>query len=165
MSNVSLTSLQLSETSTLQRLLQLYYFESTNWSKEEIGNDGLYEGCTASDLETYVDSEDGKAKLIWADGRLAGFVLMDKVELEEMPIWELADFFILPKYRGAWIALEAVRQIFAEFDQPVAASTFKKNESAFRFFKAVEKRLELRSVREFEEEETSAFYTFVVNEK
>ena len=164
MSNVRLTNLQLSETGTLQRLLQLYYFESSNWSKEDIGSDGLYEGCTAVDLEMYVDSDEAKAQLIWVDQTLAGFVLLDKVELEAKPIWELADFFILPKYRGAWIALEAVRQIFVDVNQPMTASTFKKNQAAFRFFKAVEKRLELVSVREFKEEESSPFFTYIVNE-
>lgn len=165
MANVRLSNLEMSQTTTLQRLLQLYYFESTSWSKEEIGRDGLYEGCTAADLEMYIDSDEGRAQLIWAEDMLAGFVLLDKVELEGNTMWELADFFILPKYRGGWIALEAVTQIFAEVNQPMTASTFKQNESALRFFKAVKKRLRLDSVREFEEEASSPFYTFIVHEK
>ena len=94
---------------------------------------------------------------------MAGFVLLDRVELEERSIWELADFFILPKYRGGWIPLEAVRQIINETEQPMAASTFKENELAFRFFKAVAKRVQLDSVRELVEEDSSPFYTFIFN--
>lgn len=163
MPKVSLTNLKLSETVVLQRLLQLYYFESTSWSKEDICSNGLYDGCTASDLELYIDSEDAKAHLIWIGDVLVGFVLLDRIELEERAIWELADFFVLPKYRGGWIALQAVRQIFAKFDQPIVASTFKENELALRFFKAVFKRMQLNSVRELIEE-GSPFYTFIVNE-
>jgi len=163
MPKVSLTKLKLSETTVLQRLLQLYYFESTSWSKEDICSDGLYDGCTASDLELYVDAENARAHLIWLGEILVGFVLLDRIELEDRPIWELADFFVLPKYRGGWIALEAVRQIFAQVDQPMAASTFKENELALRFFKAVSKRMQLHTVRELIEE-NSPFYTFIVNE-
>lgn len=163
MPKVRLTNLKLSETMVLQRLLQLYYFESTNWSKEDICSNGRYDGCTASDLEMYVDSKEAKAHLIWVGEILVGFVLLDRIELEDRPIWELADFFILPKYRGGWIALEAVRHIFNEVDQPMAASTFKENELALRFFKAVSKRIQLNSVRELIEED-SPFYTFIVNE-
>lgn len=65
MSNVSLINLKTSDTTTLQRLLQFYYFDSTPWSKEDIGIDGLYDGSTASDLESYVNSQEAKAYLIW----------------------------------------------------------------------------------------------------
>jgi len=164
MPKVSLTKLKLSDTMVLQRLLQLYYFESTSWSKEDICGNGLYDGCMASDLELYVDSEDAKAHLIWVGEFLVGFVLLDRIELEECPIWELADFFILPKYRGGWVALEAVRQILIDVNQPMAASTFKENKLALRFFKAVKKRVKLNSVRELIEEDASPFYTFIVNE-
>lgn len=163
MSKVSLTKLKLSETMVLQRLLQLYYFESTNWSKEDICNDGLYDGCTASYLELYVNSEAAKAYLIWVGDTLVGFVLLDWIELEARMIWEFADFFVLPKYRGGWIALEAVRQVFVEVAQPMAASTFKENALALRFFKAVSKRMQLTSMRELIEVD-SPFYTFIVNE-
>lgn len=164
MSKVSLTNLKISETTILQRLLQLYYFESTVWSKEEICSDGLYDGCTASDLEVYVDSANDKAYLIKVGETLAGFVLLEKITLEENPIWELADFFILPKYRGGWIALDAVRQIFALVGQPMAVSTFKENKLALRFFNAVAKRVQLESVRELTGDDKSPFYTFIVNE-
>lgn len=163
MPKVSLTNLKQSETMVLQRLLQLYYFESTSWSKEDICSNGLYDGCTASDLELYIDSEDATAHLIWVGDILVGFVLLERIELQECPIWELADFFVLPKYRGGWIALEVVRQIFAKIDQPMTASTFKENASALRFFKAVYKRIPLNSVRELIEAD-SPFYTFIVNE-
>lgn len=164
MLSVELRGLQTYETQALQRLLQFYYFESSEWSNEEIGSDGLYDGLTAADLQQYIDSNNGNAQLIRIDGILAGFVILDKIELEGRLLWELADFFILPKYRGGWIALEAVRQVFAEFEQPMAASTFKHNKRALRFFKAVAKRANLTSVREFQEPECSAFHTFIVNE-
>lgn len=164
MSNVSLINLKISDTTTLQRLLQLYYFDSTSWSKEDIGIDALYDGSTASDLESYVNSQEAKAYLIWVNKVLVGFVLLDRVEVEERSIWELADLFILPKYRGGWIALEVVRQIFEQISTPILVATFKENELALRFFKAVSRRLQLNSVRELIEDETTPFYTFIINE-
>lgn len=165
MSRVKLTPLKMTETAVLQRLLQLYYFEATSWSKEDICSDGLYDGCTATDLEDYVNSAAEKAFLFWVDEKLAGFVLLEIITLEQHPIWELADFFILPKYRGGWIALDAVRQIFALVGQPMAASTFKENKTALRFFKAVSKKIQLSSVRQLTEDESSPFFTFIINEQ
>ena len=164
MATVNLTKLKLSETEVLQRLLQLYYFESTHWSKEDICVNGLYDGCTAADLALYVDSATAKAYLVWLNEVLVGFVLLDWIELEQRSVWELADFFILPKYRGGWIALEVVRQIMAQVGRPMAASTFKENKLALRFFTAVSKRIQLDSMREVAEDEASPFYTFIVNE-
>ncbi|PTA50148.1 hypothetical protein C9I43_06340 [Shewanella morhuae] len=57
---------------TQQRLLQFYYFDSKFWSKEDIGIDGLYDGSTASDLESYVNSQEAKAYLIWVNEVLVG---------------------------------------------------------------------------------------------
>ena len=99
------------------------------------------------------------------DEKLAGFVLLETITLEQHPIWELADFFILPKYRGGWIALDAVRQIFALVGQPMAASTFKENKTALRFFKAVSKKIQLSSVRQLAEDASSPFFTFIINEQ
>ena len=164
MPSIHLSDLQNSETETLQRLLQLYYFESSEWSNEDIGPDGLYDGSTSLDLQHYIDSDDGNAQLIRIDGKLAGFVILDKIDIDDSVMWELADFFILPKYRGGWNALEALRQVFASFDQPMAASTFKENKRALRFFKAVAKRVNLTSAREFQEPAGSPFFTFIVNE-
>ena len=106
----------------------------------------------------------GSASLLPSGVVLVIFVLLDWIELEQRLMWELADFFILPKYRGGWIALEAVRQVIAQVAQPMEASTFKDNKLALRFFTAVSKRIRLDSVRAVEEEETSPFYTFMINE-
>jgi hypothetical protein len=45
----------------------------------------------------------------------------------------------------------------------MAASTFKENALALRFFNAVSKRVQLTSMRELVEVD-SPFYTFIVNE-
>lgn len=95
---------------------------------------------------------------------MIGFVLLEWVEDEKRLLRELADLFILPKYRGGWIALEVVRQIFEQISTPILVATFKENELALRFFKAVSKRLQLHSVRELIEDETTPFYTFIINE-
>ena len=164
MPSVHLNNLQESETEALHRLLQLYYFGSSAWSNEDIGPDGLYDGPASVDLQHYIESAEGKAQLIRIDDKLAGFVMLDKIDIDDRLIWELADFFILPKYRGGWNALEALRQVFVSFEQPMAVSTFKENKRALRFFKAVAKRVNLTSVRVFQEPEDSPFLTYIVNE-
>ena len=119
---------------------------------------------TSLDLRHYIHSAEGSAQLVRIDGKLAGFVILDRIEIDNRVRWELADFFILPKYRGGWNALEALRQVFERFDQPMAVSTFKENKRALRFFKAVAKRAELKSARAYQEPEDSPFFTYIVNE-
>lgn len=102
------------------------------------------------------------AYLIRVGDKLAGFALIEEVELEGRSIWELAYLFVLPNYRGGWVALEAVRQIVKQSDHPWLASTFKANALALRFFQAASKRLRLASVRELIEAE---FFTFIINEQ
>ncbi len=124
----------------------------------------IYDGCTVADLESYVDSPEAAAYLIKAKGSICGFALLEEVEVENVTLWELADLFILPQYRGGWTALEAVRQIIAEVKQPMVASTFKENTQALRFFQVASKRIALESARELVEEDKPQFYSFVINE-
>lgn len=55
------------------RLMQLYYFEASAWSDEEIRADGLYD-CAFADVQARLQEEPEWTRLLWLDGLLCGFV-------------------------------------------------------------------------------------------
>jgi predicted acetyltransferase len=164
MSQVSVIPLKLDTISALQRLLQLYYFEASFWSKEQILPSGLFDGCSEQDLLTYIESSDSRAHLIYVGDDLAGFILLEKIEIENRSVWEIADFSILPNHRGGWVAVNVIRKIIEENEHPWVAATFKGDKSAQRFFTAVSKRVKFSSVRKIIEDDASEFYIYIVNE-
>ncbi|MGA6149693.1 MULTISPECIES: GNAT family N-acetyltransferase [Stenotrophomonas] len=95
------------DTDTLFRLMQLYYFDASRWSGENIQPDGLYD-CTRSDVEATLREQPTWARLLWWEDTLCGFVLVDDVAFQGQPIRELADLFVLPTHRGKGIATAVV---------------------------------------------------------
>lgn len=115
------------------RLMQLYYFEASAWSGEEILADGLYD-CALADVRARLQEEPEWTRLLWLDGQLCGFVQVDEVEFQGRRLPELADLFILPKHRGKGIASAVV----AELVRPTAGewllATFRKDHVAHAFW-------------------------------
>jgi predicted acetyltransferase len=115
------------------RLMQLYYFEASAWSGEEILADGLYD-CALADVRARLQEEPEWTRLLWLDGQLCGFVQVDEVDFQGRRLPELADLFILPKHRGKGIASAVV----AELVRPTAGewllATFRKDHVAHAFW-------------------------------
>ena len=146
----------------LFRLLQLYYFDATRWSGEDILDTGLYDSEEAG-VRAYLDpSGDDAAYLLKADGKVAGFVLVEPVPFEGGRIAEFADLFVLPKYRGRGLATEAVRRIVLASEHPWLIAVFRGDEDALRYWRSAFARLPFRGVREGPADNT--FHLFVVNE-
>jgi predicted acetyltransferase len=92
----------------LRNLLELYQYDFTQFEPNDIGNHGLYG-------YPYLDNywtEDGRYPFfIRIDGKLAGFVLMRSSREGN----EIAEFFILKKYRRQGIGREVAFRIFDSF--------------------------------------------------
>lgn len=146
----------------LFRLLQLYYFDATRWSGEDILDTGLYD-CAEAGVRAYLEpSGEDRAYLLKVDGKVAGFVLVEQIDFEGGRIAEFADLFVLPKYRGRGLASEAVRQIVLASGHSWLIAVFRGDEEALRYWRNAFTRLPFRSVREAPASE--AFHLFVVNE-
>lgn len=111
------------------RLMQLYCFEASAWSDEEIHADGLYD-CALADVQSRLRDEPEWTRLIWCDGALCGFVQIDDVELEGRRLPELADLFVLPKHRGKGIAAAVVKHLVRPETGEWLLATFRRDESA-----------------------------------
>lgn len=148
----------------LSRLLQLYFFDSTHWSKEDIQEDGLYE-CDEESLLNFLDSESSyRAYILRVDGRPAGFALVEDVSFEGTLISEFADLFVLPKSRRLGLASLATRRLVVNSDKAWLIAVFREDAEAMRFWQSAFKKLPFRSVRHANDPTEDRFHLFVVNE-
>jgi predicted acetyltransferase len=121
------------DTDTLFRLMQLYYFEASLWSGEEIQPDGLYD-CARTDVEASLREQPTWARLLWWEDTLCGFVLVDDVTFQGQPIRELADLFVLPTHRGKGIAAAVVAALVTPQSGPWLLATWRRDLQAKAFW-------------------------------
>jgi predicted acetyltransferase len=91
----------------IARLLELYSYDFTEFTDEDVGGDGSF-GYPY--LDNYWTDADRHPFLIRSDGRIAGFAFVRTGAPHDM-----AEFFVLRKYRGGGIARHAARMLFAMF--------------------------------------------------
>lgn len=93
----------------IRNLYQFYAYESSDWEQEDVEVDGRFY-IHDEHLQRYWQADGWGAYLVLADGFIAGFVLVERSELAGIQAFELADLFILKKYRrqgiGQAVALQ-----------------------------------------------------------
>jgi len=96
-----------SERDVVARLLELYAHDFSERNGADVGDDGTY-GYRY--LDAYWSEPDRHPFLFRVDGRLAGFALV-----RTGPPIDMAEFFVLRKYRRGGIGTDAARAVFARF--------------------------------------------------
>jgi predicted acetyltransferase len=164
MHDLSIEPATIQDEGLLSRLLQLYFFDSTNWSEEDIQEDGTYE-CDEASLQSYLDAgSHHRAYVLRVDRKPAGFVLVEDVPFEEKLISEFADLFVLPKYRRLGLASAATKRIVIDSHMPWLLAVFRRDTQAMYYWHSAFKRLPFRSVRAADDPLDDRFHLFVVNE-
>lgn len=121
------------DTDVLFHLMQFYYFEASAWSGEALRADGLYD-CDRADVEASLYNDPEWARLLWQGEALVGFVLVDQVEVEGRSVPELADLFVLPKYRRQGIAAQVVAALVRPDTGQWLLATYRKDLDAHAFW-------------------------------
>lgn len=93
----------------LRNLYQFYAYESSDWEQEDVEVDGRFY-IHEEHLQRYWHSPDWSASLVLVDGFIAGFVLVERSEVPGIDALELADLFILKKYRRQGVARAVAQQ-------------------------------------------------------
>ena len=163
MSDLDISLAQASDHALLFRLLQLYYFEASSWSGEDLQSDGLYESC-ADALHDYLSGGEERALIARIDGHPAGFVLIEPAQGFAPGTQELADLFVLPKYRLRGLALTLVEHAMRGSTHPWLVANFREDEAAQRFRQHLFARNQLRSVRQLPDDPQSRCLLFLLNE-
>ncbi len=94
----------------IANLYQYYAYESSDWEEEDVETDGRFY-IHEPHLQRYWQDADWSARLILADGFIAGFLLVECSELPGIDALELADLFILKKYRRMGIGRALAQQV------------------------------------------------------
>ncbi|WP_334172050.1 GNAT family N-acetyltransferase [Sinomonas sp.] len=130
----------------LRQLLELYRYDFSELDHSDVDDQGFY-GYRW--LETYWSEPERHPFLFTVDGHPAGFALVRTGKVTEM-----AEFFVLRKYRGQGIGTKAARWVFALFPGKWLVSQVPGNAVATRFWRAGipvpfdEQRLESGEVRQ-----------------
>lgn len=98
----------------IAQLYELYTYEMTDLADFDINDNGYY---GYSDLPLYWQDPNKHPYLIWVNQKLAGFVLLQKGSpIEENPdIWDIAEFFIMRKFRKQGIGKFVAKSIWINY--------------------------------------------------
>ncbi len=143
--NMTLRAVAPGEEGALAQLFQLYCYDNTAWSGEDVLADGRYDVCDAG-LAEYVHADGHTAVWIEVDGALAGFFLTEPGLAGTVPVQEFSDFFILKKYRRRGLALEVVRRVLLGSDTTWLVAMFHDDLHANAFWRQAFARLPFAGV-------------------
>ncbi|MEO4047189.1 GNAT family N-acetyltransferase [Pseudomonas sp. CAU 1711] len=94
----------------IANLYQFYAYDSSDWEQEDVEPDGRFYLHQAH-LQRYWQEPGWSARLILADGFIAGFLLVERSELADLDALEFADLFVLKKYRRLGIGRALAEQV------------------------------------------------------
>ena len=117
----------------LANLLQLYIHDFSEFFDVELGPDGRFD---YPDLPRYWREPERHAFLVYADRKLAGFVLVRKAPTApgtEM-VWDLAEFFVARAYRRQGVGLEAAHQVWSKLPGHWQVRVMESNAAAHHFW-------------------------------
>ena len=98
------------EAELIRNLYQYYAYESSDWEQEDVEGDGRFY-IHDEHLARYWQDPQWSANLLLVDGYIAGFLLIEGSEIPGLDALELADLFILKRYRRKGIGRAIATQV------------------------------------------------------
>lgn len=120
----------------IRNLYQFYAYESSDWEQEDVEADGRFYVCDEH-LSRYWDEQDWSANVLLVDGFVAGFVLIERSELPGIEALELADMFILKKYRRLGIGRALASEVLMSPEHAWLVRYYAQDEVAAAFWRSV----------------------------
>lgn len=96
----------------IANLYQFYAYESSDWEQEDVEADGRFY-IHEEHLALYWQEPQWSANLVLVEGCIAGFLLIERSELPGIDALELADLFMLKRYRRKGIASALATQVLS----------------------------------------------------
>lgn len=111
---IEIVSARAEDKSVLRHLMELCQHDYSEFNGKDVNDHGLFD----SPYLDYYWTESGRHPfLVRVEGKLAGFVLVRRLELDEAEsLWQMAEFFILRKYRRQGIGQEVAYRMFDRFE-------------------------------------------------
>jgi predicted acetyltransferase len=127
MSTVEVQPASVDEQDALQHLLELYAHDFSELTAADVGADGLFGW---RNLGAWWTEPDRHPFLFRVYGRLAGFALVQSGAPHDM-----AEFFVMRKYRRSGVGVDAARAVFAKFPGEWQVREVKANVGAVAFWR------------------------------
>ncbi|TCP58164.1 putative acetyltransferase [Tumebacillus sp. BK434] len=120
----------------LLNMSEFYIYHFSELKDIDLKENGRWDFMPVLD---FVDAEaEGRyAYFVRVEGKLAGFVLLDKIEDEGAPAMRIEEFFIMAKYRRNGLGQAVANQVFSQFPGRWVVYEFHKNTSAIAFWRRV----------------------------
>jgi len=146
---ITLVPVEVENKETLINLYQLYDYDFSKYTNQDVGINGKYE----VDIDFYWEG-DGRWNpfLIKVSDAIAGFVivLLENMDIDSDPIHVIYDFMILQKYRRTGIGRAAAIEAFKMYEANWAVSQMENNTPALSFWRSV--------IKEFKESHFTEIY-------
>jgi predicted acetyltransferase len=162
--SIALTPIAPADAQLLDNLWQFYELESSAWSQEDIDSEGRFNSLSAFLDRLFDPDAVAEGYFIYHGVSIVGFVLVGLQQLHERAIKELADLYVLPKYRGLGIASQVIHQTIMSSGSPWLICVFRADVHAQKFWERAFQRLPFSTVRELLPPEFPELREFVVND-
>lgn len=131
---VELVAVSIQDKPVVQALMQLYVYDFSEMIELDVDGHGKF-------FYPYLDhywTESGRYPfLLRCDGKIAGFALVRTLEFGDDPLYQLAEFFIMRRYRRRGLGREAARAVFDRFRGRWEVDQIAENTAATTFWRRV----------------------------
>jgi len=134
--DIQVQTAQFKDRPILEHLMQLYLHDFSEFERADVNSEGLYE---YEYLDLYWEEDQRHPFLIYVDGCIAGFVLVNKVVYlsENKGANAIAEFFVMRKYRRMGVGKSAALKIFDKFPGKWEVQETKRNIPAQKFWRKI----------------------------
>ncbi|TMP54165.1 GNAT family N-acetyltransferase [Pseudoalteromonas sp. S1612] len=146
----------------IKMLWQFYQYHQSIFDLEDVGLDGCYD-IDEEYLECVVrGEEDCIIYLVLVSNQIAGFATVEPTEIVGKEIPELADIFILPKYRKQGIAKFVIQNLMSVETNQWHVAVHLNDNSALKFWNSLFAKLNVARVDNVDPPETEGYHEFVI---
>jgi predicted acetyltransferase len=118
----------------IQRMMELYQYDFTEFEDTDLDS----HGCFGYPWLDHYWSEEGRYPfIVRVDGKLAGFVLVNRKTYLPANEWGISEFFIMRKYRGRGVGRAVAFSIFDRFRGKWEVREVECNAPSLRFWRSV----------------------------
>jgi len=134
MKNVEVTSVEYKDKEVLRQLMEFYVYDFSEMEDLDVNAHGRF---GYKYFDHYWTEADRYPYFILADGKHAGFVLVNKHGILKEECFSIAEFFVMRKYRRHGIGETAVREVFDRHRGVWEVGEIKNNVGAQAFWRKV----------------------------
>lgn len=142
--HISIHLASLSQKHVISNLLELYSHDFSEISPDknrfDVNENGRFEYPY---LDEYWNENNRFAYLIRIDGKIAGFALVNQNSIlqNSNPSFQMAEFFVLRKYRGRGVGINAAKKILYQHPGLWEIPVIRNNLSGFKFWTSLLKQV------------------------